>query len=335
MSATSAPVSTAPTPPDAPPDALIGPAAPTVLTVTHRTVYHYSTPVETAQHLATIRPQACPWQTLVSHRECIEPAPSYQSARHDSFGNEVLYFSLESPHKSLELVSETTVALHPRWAALDPAATPAWDEVADSMRYSVGATFMPETEFCFASPNIGLSVELRDYGLQSFPPGRPLAEGAIDLMRRIHGDFRYRPNATAYDTPAHVAFALRSGVCQDFAQVMIGCLRALGLPARYVSGYLRNDPPPGHEKLIGADASHAWVSVFCPGSGWIDLDPTNDMLADLDHVTLALGRDYSDVSLLRGLILGGGAHHVDVAVTVLAGQPMGDNGLHGNRPPAI
>jgi transglutaminase-like putative cysteine protease len=289
----------------------------TVLSVSHRTTYRYSTYVATAQHLATIRPQNCAWQHVISHEESIEPKPLYIKNRLDTFGNDVLYFSLESPHRSLQMISETTVELMPRWASLDPASTPAWDAVAPTMRFRAGAAFHPETEFCFASPNIGLRQDLRDYALESFPAGRPLAEGAIDLMHRIHADFEYRPTATSYDTPAHSAFEIRRGVCQDFAQVMIGCLRALGLPARYVSGYLRNDPPPGQERLIGADASHAWVSVFCPGSGWIDLDPTNDVLADLEHVTLAIGRDYSDVSLLRGMILGGGSHRVDVGVTVI------------------
>ncbi|KQR81489.1 transglutaminase [Burkholderia sp. Leaf177] len=288
------------------------------LSVTHRTTYRYSTLVATAQHLATIRPLNLPWQRVLAHEESIEPQPLFINSRVDTFGNELLYFSLETPHRSLQLVSETTVELSPRWATLDPAATPAWDAVAASMRFKAGAAFQPETEFCFASPNVGLSAELRAYAAASFSPGRPLAEGAIDLMHRVHADFEYRPSATSYDTPAHRAFEMRRGVCQDFAQVMIGCMRALGVPARYVSGYLRNDPPPGQVKLIGADASHAWVSVFCPGSGWIDLDPTNDVLADLEHVTLAIGRDYSDVSLLRGMILGGGSHRVDVGVTVLA-----------------
>jgi transglutaminase-like putative cysteine protease len=290
----------------------------TVLWVSHRTTYRYSTYVETAQHLATIRPQNCAWQRVISHTESIEPKPPYINSRVDTFGNDVLYFSLESPHRSLQMVSETTVELTPRWASLDPATTPAWDEVAKGMRFSASAPFRSETEFCFASPNISLGQDLRDYALESFPAGTPLAEGAIDLMHRIHGDFKYKPLATSYDTPAHRAFEMRRGVCQDFAQVMIGCMRSLGLPARYVSGYLRNDPAPGQEKLTGADASHAWVSVFCPGSGWIDLDPTNDVLADLEHVTLATGRDYSDVSLLRGMILGGGSHRIDVGVTVLA-----------------
>ncbi|GJH10678.1 transglutaminase family protein [Caballeronia novacaledonica] len=290
----------------------------TVLAVTHRTTYRYSTPVEIAQHLATIRPLHCPWQQVISHTERIEPVPSYVHSRVDAFGNDVLYFSLDAPHERLSMTSETTVRLTPRWNALDAEATPPWETVAQRMRYRAGESFYPESEFCYASPNISLDHALRAYAQASFDAGTPLVAGAIDLMHRIHEDFEYKPSATAFDTPASRAFELRHGVCQDFSQVMIGCLRSLGLPARYVSGYLRNDPPPGHARLIGADASHAWVSVHCPQSGWIDLDPTNDVLADLDHVTLATGRDYSDVSLLRGMILGGGAHHVDVAVNVLA-----------------
>ncbi|MBP0589751.1 transglutaminase family protein [Paraburkholderia sp. LEh10] len=292
--------------------------AQTLLSVSHRTTYHYSTLVETAQHLATIRPLACAWQRVVAHSERIEPTPSYLHSRTDAFGNDVLYFALDAPHERLQMISETTVQLAPRWTRLDPGATPAWEEVADSLRFRAGGVCQEQVEFCFASPNIALKPTLREYALRSFRPGMPIVAGAIDLMHRIHADFDYKPSATMFDTPAERAFDMRSGVCQDFAQVMIGCLRALGLPARYVSGYLRNDPPPGQPRLIGADASHAWVSVHCPQSGWIDLDPTNDVLADMDHVTLAIGRDYSDVSLLRGMILGGGAHRVDVAVSVLA-----------------
>ena len=288
----------------------------TVLSVSHSTVYHYATAVETAQHLATIRPRACMWQTIVAHHEHIDPSPSYVTSRVDGFGNDVLYFSLDTPHESLRMTSETTVQLLPRWRGLDPAATPAWEDVAQCLRYQAGSVFYPEAEFCFASPNIVLSPELQAYARQSFEPGVPVVAGAISLMHRIHTDFEYAPTATAFDTPAAQAFRLRRGVCQDFSQVMIGCLRALGLPARYVSGYLRTEPPAGQPRLIGADASHAWVSVFCPQSGWVDLDPTNDVLADLDHVTLAIGRDYSDVSLLRGMILGGGEHRVEVAVSV-------------------
>lgn len=288
------------------------------LSVSHVTTYRYSMPVETAQHLATIRPLACPWQRVVSYRVSIDPAPSYETSHVDAFGNEVRYFSFDAPHDHLRVTSEATVVLTRRWGALVPGATPSWDSVAADLRYRAGAAYRPESEFVFASPNITLASELRDYALPSFAPGTPLVEGAIDLMHRIHADFAYKPQATTFDTPALRAFHLRQGVCQDFAQVMIGALRSLGLAARYVSGYLRTVPPEGTPRLVGADASHAWVSVFCPGTGWVDLDPTNDVLADLDHVTLALGRDYSDVSLLRGIILGGGEHVVEVAVDVTA-----------------
>lgn len=292
------------------------------LTVVHRTDYRYSTPVETAQHLATMRPLELPWQRVLDYRASIEPAPSYRTSRTDAFGNEVSYFAFDAPHDHLRMTSETSVLLAPRYAALDADATPAWESVAHALRFEAGGAFHSESEFCFASPNIALSPALRAYALESFAPGTPVLAGAIDLMHRIHADFAYRPATTAFDTPAARAFDLRHGVCQDFAQVMIGCLRTLGLAARYVSGYLRNDPPAGAAPMIGADASHAWASLYVPGkrhAGWVDLDPTNDVLADQGHVTLAIGRDYSDVSLLRGVILGGGAHQVEVGVRVQAG----------------
>jgi transglutaminase-like putative cysteine protease len=289
---------------------------PTTLTVLHRTTYRYSTPVETAQHLATIRPISNATQQVIQHAERIEPEPSYLNTRVDTFGNELVYFALDTPHETLQLTSETTVRLRPRWRDFDPARTPPWEEVAAQMRYRAGASFQPESEFCFASPYIVLHPSMRAYALESFAPGVPVAQGALDLMHRIYSEFEYLQTSTDFDTPALKAFKLRSGVCQDFAQVMIGCLRTAGIPARYVSGYLRTEPLPGQPRLLGADASHAWVSAYCPGFGWVDLDPTNDVMADMNHVTLAYGRDYSDVSLLRGMILGGGAHGVDVGVSV-------------------
>lgn len=289
-----------------------------VLCVSHDTVYRYSTPVETAQHLATIRPLSLPWQRVLAHETRIDPSPSYRSTRIDAFGNEVMYFAFDTPHDVLRLTCETTVRLSPRFLALDGNVSPAWEDVASALRFRAGGIYRPESEFCFDSPNIATSDAFRDYAAASFAPNAPLVAGAIDLMHRIHRDFEYKPRATAFDTPAQHAFALKQGVCQDFAQVMIGCLRSLGLAARYVSGYLRNEGPAGAARLIGADASHAWVSVYCPENGWVDLDPTNDVLADLNHVTLALGRDYSDVSLLRGTILGGGDHQLEVAVHVSA-----------------
>jgi transglutaminase-like putative cysteine protease len=288
----------------------------TTLTVLHRTIYHYSTFVETAQHLATIRPVSNAAQEVLQHAERIEPEPSYLRSRVDTFGNEVVYFALDTPHEILQLTSETTVRLRHRWTGFEPGRTLPWEQIAEAMRYRAAAPFSAESEFCFASPYIVLHPSMHAYALESFKPGMPVAQGALDLMHRIHAEFEYLQTSTDFDTPALEAFKLRSGVCQDFAQVMIGCLRAVGIPARYVSGYLRTEPPPGQPRLLGADASHAWVSVYCPGTGWVDLDPTNDVMADTNHVTLAYGRDYSDVSLLRGMILGGGAHNVEVSVSV-------------------
>ena len=290
---------------------------PTMLTVLHRTTYRYSALVETAQHLATIRPISSPTQDVLQHAERIEPEPSYLHTRVDTFGNEVVYFALDTQHDTLQVTSETTVRLRARWTSFDPEATASWENVTAMTQYRAGAPYVPEAEFCFASTYIALHPLLRTYALESFPPGMPVAQGAIDLMHRIHEEFEYQQTTTDFDTQALHAFKLRSGVCQDFAQVMIGCLRSIGIPARYVSGYLRTVPLPGHARLLGADASHAWVSVWCPDFGWIDLDPTNDVMADRDHVTLAYGRDYADVSLLRGMILGGGAHAVDVSVSVM------------------
>jgi transglutaminase-like putative cysteine protease len=300
----------------------------TVLRVSHRSIYRYSAPVETAQHLATMRPRDCPWQQVLEHTQRIEPVPSYRHTRIDVFGNEIVHFALDAPHSQLTMTSETTVRLSPRWATLDPDVSTPWEEVVGAMRFCAGEPFLPEAEFCFASPNIALRPDLRAYALESFAPGMPVLRGAFDLMHRLHADLRYEAASTVVDTPAHQAFTMKRGVCQDFAQVAIGCLRSLGLPARYVSGYLRTVPPDGHQRLIGADASHAWLALYCPRIGWVDLDPTNDVLADVDHVTLAIGRDYSDVSLLRGVILGGGAHTVEVAVNV---APVG-NASVGDAP---
>ncbi len=293
------------------------PRAASVLTVHHKTIYDYTAPVENAQQRAVVFPVTCPWQAVLSHSTLIEPAPSHQRADTDAFGNNVLYFTIDVPHDFMQLACESTVSLTPRWEALDPAASMPWEAAVAALRFRAGQPFMPQSEFCFASPNIALHPDLKAYALASFAPGATVVAGAIDLMHRIHADFEYHATATEVDTPALQAFGLRSGVCQDFAQVMIGCLRSLGLAARYVSGYLRTEPPPGQPRLIGADASHAWLSVYCPLAGWVDLDPTNDVLADTGHVTLAFGRDYSDVSLLRGVIFGGGAHDVEVEVSVL------------------
>ena len=289
----------------------------TTLSVHHTTTYHYAWPVELAQQRAVVTPPSCAWQTVGAHSIEVDPAPSHQHMRTDGFGNNVLHFMLDVPHETMWLTATSTVTLKPRWQALDIARSPRWEDAAERLRYRAGQPFHPETEFVYASPNVALHDSLRNYALLSFAPGVTVAAGAIDLMHRIHADFDYHSEITEVHTPALEAFALRSGVCQDFAQVMIGCLRSIGLPARYVSGYLCTDPPPGEPRLLGADASHAWAGVWCPENGWIDLDPTNAMLADTRHVTLAIARDYSDVPLLHGVIVGGGEHTVGVEVSVV------------------
>jgi transglutaminase-like putative cysteine protease len=192
-----------------------------------------------------------------------------------------------------------------------------WEDIVRRLRYVAGAPFEPAAEFAYASPLVPLIDALRNYAAESFPARRPYLDGAIELMHRIHADFAYQGGVTEIDTPLLQIFEQRRGVCQDFAHLMIGCLRALGLPARYVSGYLLTNPPPGQARLLGADASHAWVSVWCPRLGWNDLDPTNDVRIDVAHVTVAVGRDYGDVMPLRGVIQGGGEHTLSVAVSVL------------------
>jgi transglutaminase-like putative cysteine protease len=293
------------------------PGMPATLSVHHVTTYHYAWPVEHAQQRAVVIPPSCPWQVVSTHATEVDPPPSHQHVRTDAFGNNVLHFMLDVPHDTMRLTATSTVTLAPRWQSLDIARSTPWEDAAQRLRFRVGEPFHPETEFVYASPNVALHASLRDYALQSFAPGVTVAAGAIDLMHRIHAEFEYHSEITEVHTPALEAFALRSGVCQDFSQVMIGCLRSIGLAARYVSGYLCTDPPAGEPRLLGADASHAWAGVWCPENGWIDLDPTNDMLADTRHVTLAIARDYSDVPLLHGVIVGGGEHSVSVEVSVV------------------
>lgn len=291
------------------------------LVVVHETAYRYEAPVELAHHLAYLRPLDDASQTLASYALQISPAPDEQREGPDALGNWRSTFALSTPHDALLVRATSHVNVRPRHIGLDPAATVAWEEAAARLRYRAGAPYAPEAEFAFPSPYVPLHAELRDYALASFTPGRPVAEAAIDLMRRIHADFTYAPASTQVATPVLEAFQARLGVCQDYAHIMLGCLRGLGLAARYVSGYLVSRPPPGQPRLIGADASHAWVSVHCPGlagnGGWLDLDPTNDLIPEYDHVILALGRDYGDVTPLRGVIRGGGGHALTVRVTVM------------------
>lgn len=287
------------------------------LRVEHETRYDYAARVELAYHLAYLRPAETDYQQVLRFELAIDPAPSQRSSSSDVYGNRRDAFSLYGPHDDLAIRSASEVRVRPRFDALDREASPPWEDVRAMMRYRAGAQFEPANEFVFASPFVPLFGALGDYARTSFTARRPLAEAALDLMRRIHADFTYDSGSTEISTPLGKAFEQRRGVCQDYAQVAIGALRALGLPAAYVSGYLLSSPSAGQERLVGADASHAWVRFWCPVSGWIEHDPTNDCFVGTAHVTLAIGRDYGDVTPVRGVIRGGGRHKLAVAVSVL------------------
>jgi transglutaminase-like putative cysteine protease len=267
--------------------------------------------------MAHLRPQDADGQRLLRHRLSIDPEPAQWSEARDVFGNTRCFFGLQAGHERLRVVAESLVAT---CAQALPETSLAWEDARERLRYHRGAEYDPAAEFLFASPYVPRHADFADYARASFTAGRPLVEAARELASRIHEDFAYVAEATDASTPALEALALRKGVCQDFAHVMLGCLRSLGLPARYVSGYLLTEPPPGQPRLVGSDASHAWASVYLPADGgrgrWIDLDPTNDRAAGEDYVRLAVGRDYSDVSPMRGVIHGGAKHTLRVAVTV-------------------
>jgi transglutaminase-like putative cysteine protease len=294
---------------------------PRPLAVVHETRYDYDAPVELAHHLTYLRPRDDTFQTLEAYSLHISPEPGAVRDYVDDQGNWRTTFALSAPHEALVVRASSRVIVRPRFASLDFAAGSAWEEAARRLRYRAGEPYVPQAEFSFPSPYVPLHARLRDYALASFTPGRPLPEAALHLMHRVHADFTYAPASTQVTTPVLEAFEEKRGVCQDYAHVMIGCLRALGLAVRYVSGYLVSQPPPGQARLIGADASHAWVSVHCPGlptnGGWLDLDPTNDLVPGGGHVTVAYGRDYGDVTPLRGVIRGGGEHDLTVRVTVM------------------
>ena len=295
-------------------------AAPVELEVVHQTRYRYAAPVTQAQHLAYLQPLQDARQQLLAHELQIEPTPPQLLHDSDGYGNARTLFSLSLPHRGLGVTARSRVALMP--AASAPAAGHAsrWEDVRRRLRYEAGARYDAAVEFAQPSPYVPRLHALRDYAAPSFGAGVPLAVGALQLMHRIHEDFEFHGASTEVDTPLRQAFEQRRGVCQDFAHLMIGMLRMLGLAARYVSGYLLTQPPPGQPALVGADASHAWVQVYCPDTpgvgdgGWLELDPTNDVVPGSGHVRLALGRDYGDVTPLRGVIRGGGRHTLQVGV---------------------
>jgi transglutaminase-like putative cysteine protease len=283
--------------------------------VTHRTTYRYNDPASIGNHMACLKPRTLPWQSVRRFDLTIHPEPSSLIERIDYFGNTLHVFSIQDQHKELIVETNSDVEVN-RFQQETPADYCLWENAVEQMRQDRSRSGLDAYQFRFESPRIHLRRVFADYARQSLMPERPLREALLDLTARIHHDFVFQPNTTNVGTTVEEVFEKRRGVCQDFAHLQIACLRSMGLAARYVSGYLRTTPPPGKPRLVGADASHAWLSVFCPGSGWLDLDPTNNMLVGNDHITVAWGRDYSDVSPLRGLILGGGLHTLKVAVDV-------------------
>jgi transglutaminase-like putative cysteine protease len=287
-----------------------------IFEVSHRTTYSYSQSVSISHHLLHLSPRVSPHQICRRHSLMIEPPPTIMKDATDYFGNPTTYLTIEEPHDELSIVARSNVqvtAPPPR----APAETPAWDSIAAMLREARERDLLDVYQFAFDSPFTQSGNGAAAYAAPSFPAGRPVLEGAIDLMHRIHAEFKYEGGVTDVYTPVDKVLAERRGVCQDFAHLQISCLRGLGIPTRYVSGYLLTHPPAGKERMVGADASHAWLSVWVPGTDWVDLDPTNDVLPSEQHVTVAWGRDYGDVSPINGLVLGGGKHEVEVAVDVV------------------
>ena len=316
-----------------------GRGAPLALEVRHETIYRYESPVSLAQHQVHLQPLGDAFQTLLSYGLEIEPRPALRRDSLDALGNAQSHFSLVQPHRQLRVCATSRVRVRTRFEGLRVEQSPPWEPLAESLRYVAGAPFEPAVEFVAPSPYVPRMSELAAYAQASFPPGCPVAVGALHLMQRVHADFKYESQSTEVDTPLAEVFAMRRGVCQDFAHLLIGCLRVLGLPARYVSGYLLTNPPGGAAPLLGADASHAWVQVWCPGTpgvptagaagpagpagpaGWLSLDPTNNLVPSTGHVRVAIGRDYGDVTPLRGVIRGGGRHELGVGVSTRVLDP--------------
>jgi transglutaminase-like putative cysteine protease len=281
--------------------------------IIHRTTYQYKQPVSFGNHVTYLSPRTQPHHTCLSHKLLVTPEPASLRERLDYFGNTSTFFTIREPHDQLTIEAHSRVVVDGPPVAW-PANAPAWDEVVRSQPSDLSEAGIDAYQFVFESPRVAPGAAFRTYASPSFPSGRPFTEALLDLTARIYKDFRFDSKATNVRTPPEEVLRSRRGVCQDFAHLQVACLRSMGLAARYVSGYIRTYPPPGKPRLVGADASHAWVSAYCPGAGWLDVDPTNNLIPSVSHVGLAWGRDYGDVSPVRGVILGGRDHKLEVGV---------------------
>lgn len=294
-----------------------------IFDVSHKTLYRYTQPVVQSQHLVHMSPREIQHQTVRTHSLMIEPAPAWRFDGLDAFSNPISILDVELPHKEFVIHARSTIETT-RPPEFDFAQTTPWDAL-DEVLYAPGAQVdLGVAQFRCASRLTNPNLEIAAYAAQSFTPGRPVLEGTVDLTRRIYKEFKFDSAATDVSTPITQVFKQRRGVCQDFAHLSLACLRALRVPARYVSGYILTHPAPGQKRLEGADASHAWISVWSPQTGWRDFDPTNGLIVTHEHVTIAFGRDYNDVCPISGILLGGGEHTVNVGVDV---TPVEDPGM--------
>lgn len=284
--------------------------------VSHRTFYRYSLPVSMSHHLLHLEPRDTAHQRVEWFAIRVDPEPGFDDRGSDAFGNATRTVTLDQEHDELLIEAVSKVHIAPRELP-DPASTVPWEDVASLRLAAMDDLALDASRFAFASPFVEPDDDLEAYARDSFTTGRPILEAAIELNGRIFRDFTFDATATSLATPVAEVFRTRRGVCQDFSHLMLACLRSIGLACRYQSGYLLTRPPEGKERLVGADASHAWIGLYVPLVGWVELDPTNDCLPMQEHVTLAWGRDYSDVSPIAGIVYGGGAHDPQVAVDVV------------------
>jgi len=285
--------------------------------ITHTTRYIYSQPISLCHNIARLIPRSTGKQTCKNSQVTIDPLPDVLNEYEDFFGNKVTYFAVQREHSSLT-VTVTSEIITPKSAVLeiDLYSHISWEEVKRSLAALSGPEYADVLQYIPETPLTASNPEINAYAIQSFRPGRSLFEATRELMRRIFTDFRFQPGFTTVTTPLSEVMSARKGVCQDFAHLGIACLRSMGLPARYISGYIETLPPPGTKKLTGVDASHAWFSVFIPGTGWIDFDPTNNQFPGDQHLVIGWGRDYSDITPLKGVIVSSGPHRLSVSVDV-------------------
>ena len=290
--------------------------------ILHETDYDYGGSVSLSHQMLHLSPRQCAWQNVRAHSCEIVPKPDWVRSGEDAFGNPVQWLNFDTPHERLRVRAEMDVEVFPHVPLSQLSDSIPWDELRERLSYR-GVPPLAEDlaaqYFLFESTFVRIKHEFCDYGADCFTPGRPVLEATGMLMEKIFTEFDFDPHATTVATPVLEVLEKKRGVCQDFAHLMLACLRSQGVPARYMSGYLLTQPPPGQARLIGADASHAWVAVYSPGvgDGWVEFDPTNNLLPDTQHITLCWGRDFNDVSPMRGVILGGGGHEPEVAVTVM------------------